>query len=161
VSDYRVINPATNELERHPSTSEICWWVGVVGGLWLLSMFYLVDRGYRRTLLTQDRMRVHTFVSRRSIRWTEVEGIEKRYHQTRGGDWWDIRVRRVNGRSLTVPGAFTHRRRDVGFEQKLTTINAYWSRARGRSLGGRIGLSCLHRSPIIGSSWFVSPEGAS
>ncbi|MDX3799355.1 hypothetical protein [Streptomyces sp. AK04-3B] len=105
------------------------WWVGGVGGFWLVGFFYMVNRGYGRTLLTANGMEFRTFVSRRSVPWSEIARIEKRRHQARSGEWWDVCAVRVRGRELTVPGVFTSRRWDADFEEKLAVIREYWSRA--------------------------------
>ncbi|MGW7541525.1 hypothetical protein ACWGKQ_10460 [Streptomyces sp. NPDC054770] len=107
------------------------WWGGGVGVAWLASTLYMINRGYGRTLLTANGMEFRTFISRRSVSWAEIVGIEKRQHQTRGGSWWDLRAVRVRGRSLTIPGAFTNRRSDPEFEQKLAIVHERWSRAVG------------------------------
>ncbi|MEU3605460.1 hypothetical protein AB0E83_08355 [Streptomyces sp. NPDC035033] len=44
--------------------------------------------------------------------------VEKRGHAGRSGAWRDVRVVRVGGRDLPVPGAFTSRRYDGGFDRK-------------------------------------------
>lgn len=105
------------------------WWVGGVGGFWLVGFFYMVNRGYGRTLLTANGMEFRTFVSRRSVPWSEIARIEKRRHQARSGEWWDVCAVRVRGRGLTVPGVFTSKRWDADFEEKLAVIREYWSRA--------------------------------
>lgn len=112
-------------------TSNRWWWGGGVAVAWLPSLFYMINRGYGRTLLTASGMEFRTFVSRRSIPWSEITRIEKRQHQTRGGFWWDLRAVRVRGRSLTIPGVFTSQMRDAEFEQKLGVIHERWSRAVG------------------------------
>jgi hypothetical protein len=105
------------------------WWAGVVGVLWLASLFYMVNRGYGRTLLAPDRMQFSTLVSRRTIPWSEITSIEPRSHQTRGGAWWEVRVYRARGRSLAIPGVFTSRRGDEVFEGNLAVVREYWARA--------------------------------
>ncbi|MGW5171564.1 PH domain-containing protein [Streptomyces nodosus] len=112
-------------------TSDRWWWVGGFVVAWLASVFYVINRGYGRTLLTADGLEFRTFVSRRSIPWSEIVEIERRQHLTRGGYWWDLRAVRVRGRALTIPGAFTNRTRDAAFEQKLSVIHERWSRAVG------------------------------
>ncbi|MFB7341262.1 hypothetical protein ACFCZ6_14490 [Streptomyces hydrogenans] len=107
------------------------WWGGGVAVAWLASLFYMVNRGYGRTLLTDSGMEFRTLVGRRSIPWAEITRIEKRQHQARSAFWWDLQVVRVRGRSLTIPGAFTSRVRDAEFEQKLGVIQQCWSRAVG------------------------------
>ncbi|TQJ85275.1 hypothetical protein FBY22_4034 [Streptomyces sp. SLBN-31] len=74
-------------------------------------------------------MEFRTFVSRRSVSWSEIARIEKRRHQGRSAEWWDVSAVRVRGRALTIPGVFTSRRWDDDFENKVAVIREYWSRA--------------------------------
>lgn len=104
-------------------------WAGAVGALWLASLFYVINRGYSRTLLAPDRMQFSTLVSRRAIPWSEIASIESRSHETRGGAWWEARVHRASGRSLAIPGIFTSRRGDEVFEGNLAVVREYWARA--------------------------------
>ncbi|MGW0777027.1 hypothetical protein ACWD01_25975 [Streptomyces sp. NPDC002835] len=105
------------------------WWGFSVAICWLLSIIYMINRGYGRALLTSDRIVFHTFVSRKSIPWAEIAHIEKRRHQTRSGEWWDLRIVRSHGRSLSIPGVFTSNRFDNDFEAKFALIREYWSRS--------------------------------
>ncbi|WP_436977327.1 PH domain-containing protein [Streptomyces sp. enrichment culture] len=107
------------------------WWVGGVGVAWLASVFYMINRGYGRTLLTASGMEFRTFLSRRHVPWADIVEIETRAHYTRGGSWWDLRVIRTSGRPLTIPGSFAQRLRDPEFQQKLATVHEHWSRASG------------------------------
>lgn len=111
-----------------PAT-ERWWWVAGVGVFWLIALFYMVNRGYGRTLLTPNGMKFRTFVSHRSIRWDEITRIEKRRHQARSGEWWDLCAVRVYGRSLTIPGAFASSQWDADLDEQLVVIRGYWSRA--------------------------------
>ncbi|MDA5139882.1 hypothetical protein PEM37_00030 [Streptomyces sp. AD681] len=113
------------------STSDQWWWGGGAAVAWLASLFFMINRGYGRALLTTSGMEFRTFVGRRSIPCSEITRIEKRQHQTRGGFWWELWAVRVRGRSLTIPGAFGSRVRDAEFEQKLRVIQERWSRAVG------------------------------
>ncbi|MET7276549.1 hypothetical protein ABZS59_36160 [Streptomyces flaveolus] len=113
------------------STSDRWWWASSFGIAWLPSAFYMINRGYGRTRLTAGGMEFRTFVSRRSVPWSEITRIEKRQRLTRSGSWWDVRVVRVRGRSLTIPGAFTSRMWDAEFERKWSVIHERWSRAMG------------------------------
>lgn len=99
---------------------------------WLIALSTMVKRGYGRSLLTSDHLVFRTLVSRRPIPWVEIAQIEKRRHQSRSFEWWDVRVVRVSGRSLTVPGTFTSKRYDAALEQKLALIREYWSRSTSR-----------------------------
>lgn len=111
------------------TTGEKLWWVFSITVCWLLSVIYVINRGYGRTLLTSDRIILRTFVSSRSIQWTEITHIEKRRHQARSGEWWDLRIVRAHGRTLTIPGAFSSRMDDVTFEEKYILICEYWARS--------------------------------
>ncbi|MFF5978011.1 hypothetical protein ACFY78_04065 [Streptomyces olindensis] len=110
-------------------TGERFWWAFSVALCWLLSVIYMINRGYGRTLLTPERMSFRTFFSRRSIPWGEITNIEKRRHQTRSGEWWDLRAVRSHGRPLAIPGAFSSRADDGDFEVKFTVIREYWARS--------------------------------
>jgi PH (Pleckstrin Homology) domain-containing protein len=81
-----------------------------IGAGWLCAVFYMVNRGYGRALLAPGGMQFRTFLSRRSIPWSDITGIERKPHYTRGGAWWEVRVERVDGRPLWIPGIFTARR---------------------------------------------------
>lgn len=105
------------------------WWVGGVVVFWLIAFLYMVNRGHGRTLLTPQGMEFRTFAGHRTIRWDEIARIEKRRHQTRSGEWWDVCVVRVHGRSLTMPGAFSSGQWDTDFEEKFAMIRECWSRA--------------------------------
>ncbi|WP_327411436.1 hypothetical protein OG458_42940 (plasmid) [Streptomyces sp. NBC_01281] len=111
------------------AVGEPFWWAIYIGTFWLISVIYMINRGYGRTLLTTDRMIFRTFFSRRSIPWTEVSDIEKRRHQGRSAEWWELRVTRKNGRPLSIPGAFANRRHDSVFENKLALIQEYKARS--------------------------------
>nr|WP_234375407.1 PH domain-containing protein [Streptomyces sp. HYC2] len=89
----------------------------------------MVNQGTGATLLTSEGLEFHTFFSRRSVPWSEVAGIEERCRTGRSGTWSDVRVVRVRGRALTVPGAFTARMHDPKFEAKLATVREHRTRA--------------------------------
>lgn len=93
--------------------------------------FSMIDSIYGRVLLTATGVEFRTFVSKRSIPWSQVAGIEKRQRVSRSGIWWDLRVVRVRGRSLTIPGTFTNRRTDVELARKQAVIQEHWLRAVG------------------------------
>ncbi|MGW4496773.1 hypothetical protein [Streptomyces sp. NPDC004376] len=107
------------------------WWVFAVIACWLLSVFYMINRGYGQALLTSERIIFRTFISCRSIPWGEITQIEKRHHQARSREWWDLRIVRSRGRPLSVPGAFTSRSHDSDFEGKFVLIREYWARSAG------------------------------
>lgn len=115
--------------ETGSSAGELRWWAGAIGSAWLCAVFYMVNRGYGMTLLTPDGMRFHTFISRRSIAWSDVRGIERKSHHTRNGTWWGVRVQRTNGRSLPIPGIYTTHPHDALFERNLTVVREYWLQA--------------------------------
>ncbi|MFM9499493.1 PH domain-containing protein [Streptomyces galilaeus] len=103
---------------------------GLISAFWLAGVFHLANRAYGRTLLTPERIEFRTFVSRRSIPWSEITGIEKKGHQTRGGAWWELRAHRVRGRSVAIPGTFSSREAGVGFERKLAVLRKHWTVSR-------------------------------
>ncbi|WP_327138546.1 hypothetical protein OG585_53495 (plasmid) [Streptomyces sp. NBC_01340] len=108
------------------------WWlIGGFGVFFVAMVFSMINSIYGRVLLTATGVEFRTFVSRRSIPWSEVAGIEKRQRVSRSGIWWDLRVVRVRGRSLTIPGTFTNRRTDAELERKQAVIQEHWFRAVG------------------------------
>ncbi|MGW5401069.1 hypothetical protein [Streptomyces sp. NPDC003952] len=115
-------------LSAGPETSGVGrWlWAGVISAFWLAGVLHLANRACGRTLLTFERMEFRTFVSRRSIPWSEITEIEKKSHHTRGGLWWELRARRARGRSVAIPGTFSSREGDVSFERKLAVLRKYW-----------------------------------
>ncbi|WP_199551579.1 hypothetical protein [Streptomyces sp. N35] len=96
---------------------------------WLVSITYIVRRGYGRALLAEREIRLHGFIRRRSIPWAEISDIKKRHHTARSSSWWDLRIVCTNGRSLTVPGAFTSKDYDPKFEAKLALLREHWKQA--------------------------------
>ncbi|MFF5497619.1 PH domain-containing protein [Streptomyces aquilus] len=69
----------------------------------------MVNQATGATLLTPECMEFRTSFRRRSVPWSEVARVEKRCRTRRSGTWSEVRVLRVQGRVLTVPGAFTAR----------------------------------------------------
>ncbi|MEU2860848.1 PH domain-containing protein [Streptomyces mirabilis] len=112
------------------SASNRWWWVGGFGTYFLAVVFDMTNWIYGRALLTATGVEFRTFVSRRSIPWSEIAGIEKRQRVSRSGLWWDLRVVRVRGRALTIPGTLTNRM-NAELEQKQALIQERWSRAVG------------------------------
>ncbi|MFF9494111.1 hypothetical protein [Streptomyces flaveolus] len=108
------------------------WWIGGIAVFSSLALLSLISQGNGATLLTSEGMEFHTFFSRRTVPWNEVVGIEKRCRTRRSGTWSDVRVVRVQGRALTVPGVFTARWHDPKFEAKLAMIREYRERAAER-----------------------------
>lgn len=90
------------------------WWVGGVGVFSVVVVFSTINSIYGRVLLTATGLEFRTFVSRRVVLWSEVARIEKRQRVSRSGIWWDLRVARAHGRSLTIPGTLTSRMTDDG-----------------------------------------------
>ncbi|WP_343235177.1 PH domain-containing protein [Streptomyces sp. SID10853] len=106
------------------------WWrIGGVAAFGLLTLASMVSQGTGTTLLTSQGMEFRTLFRRRSVPWSEVTGVEKRVRTGRSGTWSDVRVLRVQGRALTVPGAFTARWHDRKFEAKLETVRQCRARA--------------------------------
>ncbi|MFD5163243.1 hypothetical protein ACFWMJ_35195 [Streptomyces hawaiiensis] len=107
------------------------WWVGGFSVFSVVIFFSTINAIYGRALLTSTGVEFRTFVGRRSIPWSEVAGIERRQRVLRSGIWWDLRIIRVRGRSLTIPGTFTNRMMDAELERKQAVIHERWSRAAG------------------------------
>ncbi|MEU1894831.1 PH domain-containing protein [Streptomyces pristinaespiralis] len=107
------------------------WWVGGFGVLVVVVFVSTVNLIYGRVLLTATGLEFRTFVGRRVIPWSEVAGIERRQRVRRSGIWCDLRVVRVRGRSLGIPGTVTNRMMDAELERKQTAIQECWSRAVG------------------------------
>ncbi|MFG2523491.1 PH domain-containing protein [Streptomyces sp. NPDC048527] len=115
-----------------PATEERWWWIGGVTVSYSLTLTSMINQGTGASLLTSKGMEFRTLFRRRSVPWSEVAGIEKRCRTRRSGTWSDVRVLRIQGRALTVPGAFTARWHDPKFEAKLATIQQYKARATDR-----------------------------
>lgn len=107
------------------------WWVGGVGVFSVVAVFSTINSIYGRVLLTATGLEFRTLVSRRVVPWSEVGRVEKRQRVSRSGIWWDLRVVRVHGRSLTIPGTFTNRMMDTELERKQAVIQERWSLAIG------------------------------
>nr|WSZ18811.1 hypothetical protein OH837_38485 [Streptomyces canus] len=107
------------------------WWVGGFSVFSVAIFFSTINSIYGRGLLTATGVEFRTLVSRRSIPWSEVTGIERRQRVLRSGIWWDLRVVRVRGRSLAIPGTFTNRMTDAELERKQAVLQERWSRAVG------------------------------
>ncbi|MEV7394162.1 hypothetical protein [Streptomyces sp. NPDC091215] len=105
------------------------WWLGGFGVFFMATGFSMINWIYGRVLLSATGVEFRTFVSKRSIPWSEVASVEKRQRVLRSGIWWDLRVVRVRGRSLTIPGTLTNRMMDAELEQKLSAIQERRSRA--------------------------------
>ncbi|MGW2764710.1 hypothetical protein [Streptomyces sp. NPDC001275] len=105
------------------------WWIGGIAVFYSLILLSMVNQVNGATLLTSEGMEFHTFFSRRSVPWGEVAGIEERCRTVRGGTRSEVRIVRIRGRALTVPGAFTARMHDPKFEAKLATIREHRNRA--------------------------------
>ncbi|MFE9976100.1 PH domain-containing protein [Streptomyces hirsutus] len=105
------------------------WWVLGFGVFSVVVFFSSVNSIYGRVLLTARGLEFRTFVSRRVIPWSEVAGIETRRRVIRSGIWCDLRVVRVRGRSLAVPGTITNRMMDAELERKQAAIQEHLSLA--------------------------------
>jgi hypothetical protein len=101
------------------------WAVAVFAVPWLVMLLAMLNARHGRTLLTEEGMRFHTWLSRRFIPWREITAIEAHTHR----GWHHIRVHRANGRRRTVPGIFTDEAADESFHEKLRTIQRYWQAA--------------------------------
>ncbi|MFI8515124.1 hypothetical protein ACIGHB_28755 [Streptomyces sp. NPDC085460] len=97
----------------------------------VIACFIAINSIYGRVLLTATGLEFRTFVSRRVVPWGEVAGIERRRRMSRSEIWWDLRIVRVRGRSLAVPGTITNRRWDAELDRKQVAIQEYWSRVAG------------------------------
>ncbi|WP_141363499.1 PH domain-containing protein [Streptomyces sp. 6-11-2] len=112
--------------------SGLSWWLGGVGVFWALMTLHTLNLGYGRALLTPDRIILHTLFGSRSIPWAEITRIEKRSSQTRSSIAWDLRLVRVHGRPVAVPGTYTRKAWDDNLDRKLNLIQEYWSRSTGQ-----------------------------
>ncbi|MFK4797980.1 PH domain-containing protein [Streptomyces sp. MPA0124] len=111
------------------SAVERWWWIGGVAAFCLANLFAMVNQGTGMTLLTSEGMEFRTLFRRRSVPWGEVAEIEKRCRTRRSGTLSEVRVVRVQGRKLTVPGVFTLRMYDRKFDSKFAAIRECWARA--------------------------------
>ncbi|MER6231238.1 hypothetical protein AB0G98_17070 [Streptomyces sp. NPDC020196] len=105
------------------------WFVSGLGVLAVVAFVGTVNLIYGKVLLTARGLEFHTFVSRRVIPWSEVAGIETRRRVIRSRILCDLRVVRVRGRALTIPGTTTSRVMDAELELKQVAIQKRWSRA--------------------------------
>lgn len=112
--------------DPHPSAEFASWWGGIFGGLGLSIVVGFLSRTYGRTLVTADGMHFYTFFSRRTVPWSNVRHIERRIHPYgRGNPWWDLRVHRVLGRTLSIPGTYTNFRNDESLNRKLRALRGH------------------------------------
>ena len=109
------------------------YFVAGVAAFWLFLVVHMVNQAHGRTRLTCDHIRLESYVKHRSIPWADVVEFEDRCRSNRGGNYWDVRVHRVHGRPITIPGLFTSGKRDRAFEANLVSLYD-WSTAR--ALGG-------------------------
>ena len=107
------------------------WWVGGVGVFSAAVVSSTINTIYGHALLTATGLEFRTFVCRRVVPWGEVARIEERQRVSRSGTWSDLRLVRVHGRALTVPGTLTPRVRDAELERKRAVIQECWSRSIG------------------------------
>ena len=101
--------------------------------MWLPCAFYVVNRMFGVTGLSQEGMRLRTLVSRRRIPWREVTAVEVRRRSGRGGSWQVVRVQLVHGRPVVLPGAMQSQmaQNAAGFAASVATICSYWQEATG------------------------------
>ncbi|MBD0712386.1 MULTISPECIES: hypothetical protein [unclassified Streptomyces] len=107
------------------------WFAGGLGVLAVVAFVATVNLIYGQTLLTTKGLEFRTFVSRRVIPWNEVAGVESRQRVIQGRAFRDLRVVRVRGRSLTIPGTATNRVVDAELKRKQAAVQEHWSRAVG------------------------------
>ncbi|MGP3777195.1 hypothetical protein ACTWJ8_40805 (plasmid) [Streptomyces sp. SDT5-1] len=107
------------------------WWAGGLGIFSVAVVSSTIDTIYGHALLTATGLECRTFVRGRVVPWGEVARIEERQRVSRSGTWSDLRVVRVRGRALTVPGTLTPRVRDAELERKRAVIQEFWSRSIG------------------------------
>ncbi|MDH6455725.1 hypothetical protein RKD27_009156 [Streptomyces sp. SAI-126] len=107
------------------------WWVGGVGAFSVVVLLSTINSIYGQVLLTTTGLEFRTFVSRRGVPRSEVARIEVRQGVSRSGIWSDLRVIRVHGRSLTIPGTLINRVMDAELERKQAVIQERWSLAIG------------------------------
>lgn len=122
------VMPAMGLTTQEPGT---WWWVGGVGAVSVMVVLSTINSIYGRVLLTPRGLQFRTFVSQRVVLWSEVARIEKRQRVSRSRTWWDLRVVRVHGRALAIPGTSTDRIADAELERKQAAIEKCWSRAVG------------------------------
>ncbi|TXS19679.1 hypothetical protein EAO68_02075 [Streptomyces sp. wa22] len=106
-----------------------CWLSAAPPGCAVVAFVGTVNLIYGRVLLTARGLEFRTFVGRRVIPWSEVAGIETRRRVVRSRVLCDLRVVRVRGRALTIPGTATSRVMDAELERKQVAIQERWSRA--------------------------------
>ncbi|WP_157877677.1 PH domain-containing protein [Streptomyces kanamyceticus] len=98
----------------------------VFAGIWLPSVFYILNRTFGTTTLTPEGMRFRTAVSRRLIPWHKITRIEDEHRTGRGGaSWWVIRAHLTRGRPVVLPGVLSEGRRDEQFLATLRTLHEY------------------------------------
>ncbi|MFE3051374.1 PH domain-containing protein [Streptomyces albidoflavus] len=107
------------------------WWAGGLGVLAVVAFVSTANQIHGRVHLTARGLEFRTWVSRRVVPWNEVAGIETRERVTRSGIWSELRVVRVRGRTLTLPGTATNRLLDAELDRKMVAVRACWSRAVG------------------------------
>ncbi|MEU3242169.1 MULTISPECIES: hypothetical protein [unclassified Streptomyces] len=107
------------------------WWAGGVGAFSVAVFLSAINSIYGQVLLTTTELEFRTFVSSRVVPWSEVVRIEERQRVSRSGTWSDLRVIRIHGRSLTIPGTLTNRVMDAELERKQAVIQERWSLATG------------------------------
>jgi hypothetical protein len=77
---------------------------------------------WRTGILTLALAGVMVAMSLTTLPRSEVVRVEKRQRVSRSGIWWDLRVIRAHGRSLTIPGTLTYRVMHAEPERKQAVI---------------------------------------
>ncbi|WP_034089217.1 PH domain-containing protein [Streptacidiphilus albus] len=111
-----------------PSATDRWFWIGGYAAFWLACTFSVVDVAFAETLLTEDRIELRTLVTRRSIPWDQVAGIEEKERIGRGGSRFTARIIRMKGRPVSIPGFTAGPFGSKKFDQNLETVHAYWAR---------------------------------
>ena len=99
--------------------------------VWLIIMLVLVNESCATTLLTEDHVELRTLVTRRTIPWDRITGIEKKGRYTRTGVWYSVRVCLTAGRSVRVPGLTAGSKNTEALDRYLVTVRGYWAQATG------------------------------
>ncbi|MER7583957.1 PH domain-containing protein [Kitasatospora sp. NPDC097691] len=110
----------------------------VIAALWLLLMMSMVDQAVGTTRLTPDHVHLRGLLTRRSVPWAEIARFEERRRYTpRGGSYREVRLHRVKGRPLKLPGLLTSGRRDREFILNLARLNGYGASVQAAVCGPR------------------------
>jgi len=111
------------------STTGLRDWFEGDAAVWLIVMLVLINQSCATTLLTEDHLELRTLVTRRTIPWERIAGIEKKGRYTRTGVWYSVRVCLTAGRSVRVPGITAGSKNTEALDQYLVTVRGYWAQA--------------------------------